>query len=209
MLGNEVIVRRILWVLSAYGKARSRPDGGCSPRLFRWERLVSTRVAWGRVAAVSSGPDHSASKSQAGSGRSPHGTLTYSLYRCATVARMSRASTIREGIANAYRATAAKRQIGITWNAPSRPGANRSWIVRSGSAKNRSSWSRAYVLTVTRLTFSSRTLRRSRSLSPPKQTDISDKKRSWSLAEARRSEAKKGDSKRVSRFRSRSPHVSF
>lgn len=35
------------------------------------------------------------------------------------VARMSRASTIREGIANAYRGTAAKRQIRITWNAPS------------------------------------------------------------------------------------------
>ena len=48
---------------------------------------------------------------------------------------MSRASTIREGIANAYRATAAKRQIGITWNAPSRPGANRSGSYGSGSAK--------------------------------------------------------------------------
>ena len=49
---------------------------------------------------------------------------------------MSRASTIREGTANAYRGTAAKRQTGITWNAPSRPGANRSGSYGSGSAKN-------------------------------------------------------------------------
>jgi hypothetical protein len=60
---------------------------------------------------------------------------------------------------------------------------------------------------VTRLTFSSRALRRSRSLSPPKQTDISDNKRSWSLAEARRSQAKKGNSERVSAFRLGSLHA--
>lgn len=66
------------------------------------------------------------------------------------VARMSRASTIREGIANA-RGTAAKRQIRITWNAPFPPGSEPIRIVPlSICKKNRSSWSRAYALTVTR-----------------------------------------------------------
>ena len=43
---------------------------------------------------------------------------------------MSRASTIREGIAKAYRGTAAKRQIRITWNAPLPPGSEPIRIVR-------------------------------------------------------------------------------
>ena len=160
----------------------------------------------GGVAAVSSGPDQSVSKSQAGSGRSPRGSKRQPV-------------PLRDGCQNEpcfhsrrhcqclsgdRRQTADKHNVE---RAPSRPGANRSWIVRSGSAKNRSSWSRAYVLTVTRLTFSSRTLRRSRSLSSSKWTDISDNKPSWSLAEARRSGAKKGDSERVSAFRLRSLHL--
>lgn len=95
MHGNEVSVQRILSACPLMGKPVRGRTAGYSPRLFRSERPRFTRVAWGRVAAVSSGPDPLASKSQAGSGRSPHGS-NYSLYRCAMVARMSRASTIRE-----------------------------------------------------------------------------------------------------------------
>lgn len=54
------------------------------------------------------------------------------------VARMSRASTIREGIANAYRGTAAKRQIRITWNAPFPPGSEPIRIVPLSICKKES-----------------------------------------------------------------------